>query len=108
MKTLPFPAVLAAALFAPAAFASGMATPASELPQTVTRSGHQFIAHCSNDDFASARFPEKLARRCALLLKTWQAEASGRDNATPIVAGIDRSANAPRGIPAQPPVTRGR
>ena len=68
-------------LSAPTALAAGMASPvASELPSTLTRSGHQFVAHCSDEDFARAKFPQKLARKCTSLLHTWRAEAAGRGN----------------------------
>ena len=117
MKSIALSAVFASALLAPAAFASGMPTPAAsrsgspvatqELPRAVTRSGREFIAHCDDEAFASARFPRKLADRCARLLATWHAEAGGRGNATPVSGGIDRF-GAPRGIPFYPPATRYR
>jgi hypothetical protein len=107
MKSIALLAVLC--LSTPTALAADMATPvAKDLPQTLTRSGHQFVAHCSDDDFARARFPQKLARKCTSLLRSWQSEASGRDDKIgPPTGGIARF-GAPRGIPfAPPPPPRG-
>lgn len=102
MKTFSLFSVLC--LAAPTALAAGMATPASEeLPQTLTRSGHQFVAHCSDEDFARARFPQKLASKCTSLLRSWQAEASERGNRMGPPAGGIESFGAPRGIPFVPP-----
>ena len=91
-------------LSAPTALAAGMASPvASELPSTLTRSGHQFVAHCSDEDFARAKFPQKLARKCTSLLRSWRAEASNRGNGIGAPgSGIDRF-GAPHGIPFAPP-----
>ena len=76
---------------------------AEELPETPTRSGHEFLAHCSEDDFARARFPQKLARKCTALLELWRAEASGRGNRQGAPgSGVD-GFGAPRGIPMIPP-----
>ncbi len=84
MKSIRLLAILS--LYIPTALAAEMAAPAAaakdakDLPQTMTRSGHQFVAHCSDEDFARAKFPQKLARKCTSLLHTWRAEAAGRGN----------------------------
>ena len=107
MKSIRLLAILS--LCIPTALAAEMAAPASAakdakgLPQTMTRSGHQFVAHCSDEDFARAKFPQKLARKCTSLLRSWRAEASNRGNGIGAPgSGIDRF-GAPRGIPFAPP-----
>lgn len=81
--------------------------PAGNVPQTVTRSGHEFLARCSNEAFARARFPQKLAARCTRLMAIWRAEASGRGNGTADTAQVTPF-GAPRGIPLTPPPTPAR
>lgn len=102
MKSIPL--LVALSFSAPTAPATGTTVPpAEELPETPTRSGHEFLAHCSEDDFARARFPQKLARKCTALLELWRAEASGRGNRQGAPSsGVD-GFGAPRGIPMIPP-----
>lgn len=105
MKTIPLSAFFAALLLAPTLHAKEAAAPAdaSALPQTITRSGHQFLAHCGDEDFARARFPQKLARKCTGLLQSWRAEARGDDNWVGPPDTSIPSFGAPRGIPSTPP-----
>ena len=107
MKSIRLLAILS--LYIPTALAAEMAAPAAaekdakDLPKTMTRSGHQFVAHCSDEDFARAKFPQKLARKCTALLELWRAEASGRGNRQGAPSsGVD-GFGAPRGIPMIPP-----
>lgn len=102
MKTSPLSVLFAALLLTPALYAAEPSPPATppdspptatpqapppreaslELPQTITRTGHEFNARCSDEDFAETRFPQKLVNTCTQLLLTWQAEASNRGNDT--------------------------
>ena len=51
----------------------------SDFPSKITRTGHEFRARCSDEDFATARFPDQLYGRCIKLLQTWRYEATRKD-----------------------------
>ena len=86
MKSLSLPVMLAAVLATSTVHGSEAepATPdptppliaALHSPATMTASGRDFIAHCNDEAFATARFPQKLADRCERLLRLWHRESS--------------------------------
>jgi hypothetical protein len=87
-------------------------SPTLVVPGVMTTAGEKFASQCSDDSFAKATSPKRLADQCQVLLARWWEESSCQNQTTLPPGCVDTDNSKPsflslRGVPRHPSSSAG-